>query len=176
MSHELRTPLNGVMGYAQILHNSKTLAKKDRDRVDMIYRCASDLLTLINDVLDLSKIEAQRMELYPTEFHFRSFLQSVIEMFRLKAELKNISFCYQSVGELPAGFRADEKRLRQVLINLLGNAIKFTDEGWDKIQIFCPQLVITDLVMPIMDGLKMIELVRASENWKDIVIIAASAK
>ena len=83
----------------------------------------------INDVLDISKIEAHKLELNPTEFHFPSFLQGVAEICRIKADQKNISFHYQHDDYLPTGIHADEKRLRQVLINLLGNAIKFTEAG-----------------------------------------------
>ncbi|MEG4269021.1 PAS domain S-box protein [Microcoleus sp. Pol12A4] len=129
MSHELRTPLNGIMGYAQILQRSKSLNQEERSRIDVIYQCGSHLLTLINDILDLSKIEAQKVELMPTDFHFPAFLQGVAEMCRIRAELKGIQFHFPSSPELPIGIRADEKRLRQVLINLLSNAIKFTDEG-----------------------------------------------
>lgn len=129
MSHELRTPLNGIMGYAQILQRSKFLKEEERSRVDVIYQCGSHLLTLINDILDLSKIEAQKVELLPTDFHFPAFLQGVAEMCRIRAELKGIHFHFQSTSEIPIGIRADEKRLRQVLINLLSNAIKFTDAG-----------------------------------------------
>lgn len=129
MSHELRTPLNGIMGYAQILQRSKVLNEEDRSRIDVIYQCGSHLLTLINDILDLSKIEAQKVELMPTDFHFPAFLQGVAEMCRIRAELKGIQFHFPSSPELPIGIRADEKRLRQVLINLLSNAIKFTDAG-----------------------------------------------
>ena len=129
MSHELRTPLNGIMGYAQILQRSKVLNEEERARIDVIYQCGSHLLTLINDILDLSKIEAQKVELMPTDFHFPAFLQGVAEMCRIRAELKGIHFHFPSSPELPIGIRADEKRLRQVLINLLSNAIKFTDEG-----------------------------------------------
>ncbi|MEG4446827.1 PAS domain S-box protein [Microcoleus sp. AT9_B5] len=129
MSHELRTPLNGIMGYAQILQRSKFLNEEERSRIDVIYQCGSHLLTLINDILDLSKIEAQKVELMPTDFHFPAFLQGVAEMCRIRAELKGIHFHFPSSPELPIGIRADEKRLRQVLINLLSNAIKFTDEG-----------------------------------------------
>ncbi|MEG4573075.1 PAS domain S-box protein [Microcoleus sp. N3A4] len=129
MSHELRTPLNGIMGYAQILQRSKVLNEEERSRIDVIYQCGSHLLTLINDILDLSKIEAQKVELMPTDFHFPAFLQGVAEMCRIRAELKGIHFHFPSTLELPIGIRADEKRLRQVLINLLSNAIKFTDEG-----------------------------------------------
>lgn len=129
MSHELRTPLNGIMGYAQILQRSKLLNEEERSRIDVIYQCGSHLLTLINDILDLSKIEAQKVELMPTDFHFPAFLQGVAEMCRIRAELKGIQFNFPSSPELPIGIRADEKRLRQVLINLLSNAIKFTDAG-----------------------------------------------
>ncbi|MEG4863732.1 MULTISPECIES: PAS domain S-box protein [unclassified Microcoleus] len=129
MSHELRTPLNGIMGYAQILQRSKVLKEEERSRIDVIYQCGSHLLTLINDILDLSKIEAQKVELMPTDFHFPAFLQGVAEMCRIRAELKGIQFNFPSSPELPIGIRADEKRLRQVLINLLSNAIKFTDAG-----------------------------------------------
>lgn len=129
MSHELRTPLNGIMGYAQILQRSKTVGEEERGQVNVIYQCGSHLLTMINDILDLSKIEAGKMELNPSDFHFPAFLQGVAEMCRIRAELKGINFHYQSTAELPTGVRADEKRLRQVLLNLLGNAIKFTDDG-----------------------------------------------
>ncbi|MEG4838223.1 PAS domain S-box protein [Microcoleus sp. B9-D4] len=129
MSHELRTPLNGIMGYAQILQRSKVLNEEERSRIDVIYQCGSHLLTLINDILDLSKIEAQKVELMPTDFHFPAFLQGVAEMCRIRAEIKGIHFHFPSSPELPIGIRADEKRLRQVLFNLLSNAIKFTDEG-----------------------------------------------
>lgn len=129
MSHELRTPLNGVIGYAQILQRTNTLSEEDRSRVAVIQQCGSHLLTLINDILDLSKIEARKVELTPTDFHLPAFLQGVAEMCRIRAELKGIHFQYESASELPIGIRADEKRLRQVLINLLSNAIKFTDTG-----------------------------------------------
>lgn len=127
MSHELRTPLNGILGYAQILE--QTLEGKERDGVNVIYQCGSHLLTLINDVLDLSKIEARKLELASTAVHLPSLLQSVVEMCRIKAEQKGIDFIYQPSPELPKGVGVDEKRLRQVLINLLGNAIKFTEAG-----------------------------------------------
>ncbi|MEO1402504.1 MAG: ATP-binding protein [Cyanobacteria bacterium J06635_1] len=129
MSHELRTPLNGILGYAQILQRSGTLTSKEKKGIGIINQCGSHLLTLINDILDLSKIEAQKMELHPTEFHLPSFLQGVAEICRIKAEQKGIEFAYETDGLLPVGICADEKRLRQVLINLLSNAIKFTDEG-----------------------------------------------
>lgn len=129
MSHELRTPLNGILGYAQILQLSPALTHKERKGVEVIHQCGSHLLTLINDILDLSKIEAGKMELYPQDFHFLTFLQGVVEICCIRAEQKGIFFLYQPSTQLPSGICADEKRLRQVLINLLGNAIKFTDSG-----------------------------------------------
>ena len=129
MSHELRTPLNGILGYAQIFQQDKSLNRKQQDGVNVIYQCGTHLLNLINDILDLSKIEARKMELYPTEIDLPTFLQGVVEMCRIKAEQKDIAFNYRESAPLPKIIIADEKRLRQVLINLLGNAIKFTDNG-----------------------------------------------
>ncbi len=129
MSHELRTPLNGILGYAQILRQSNNLSQKQAKGIEIINQCGSHLLTLINDILDLSKIEAQKMELHPVEFHFPSFLQSLVEIFRIKAEQKEINFVYHSDDLLPMSIKADEKLLRQILVNLLSNAIKFTEQG-----------------------------------------------
>ena len=128
MSHELRTPLNGILGYAQILNRSEPLTDRGSKGINIIYQCGSHLLNLINDVLDISKIEARKMELHPNNFHLPSFLEGIAEICRLRAEEKGIDFIYEPT-ELPLGVQADEKRLRQVLINLSGNAIKFTDRG-----------------------------------------------
>lgn len=129
MSHELRTPLNGILGYVQILERSPSISAKDLHGVSIIHQCGNHLLTLINDVLDLAKIEARKLELCPTEFHFPSFLQGVAELCHVRADQKGLAFTYQFAPDLPIGVCADEKRLRQVLINLLGNAIKFTERG-----------------------------------------------
>ena len=129
MSHELRTPLNGILGYAQIMNRSKSWGEKERNGVSIIHQCGSHLLTLINDILDLSKIEAGKLDLHPKAFHFPSFLQSIVEIVRIRTDQKQIDLIYLPDAELPEGIEADEKRLRQVLINLLGNAVKFTDKG-----------------------------------------------
>jgi predicted ATPase/signal transduction histidine kinase/DNA-binding NarL/FixJ family response regulator/tRNA A-37 threonylcarbamoyl transferase component Bud32 len=129
MSHELRTPLNGILGYAQILKRGSNLEESQVNGLNTIYQSGNHLLTLINDILDLSKIEARKLELYPDILHFGSFIESLSSIIRMRAEQKDVYFCYEAVGELPTGIKADEKRLRQVLINLLGNAIKFTDKG-----------------------------------------------
>lgn len=129
MSHELRTPLNGILGYAQILKRDKSLTSKQQDGLGIIQQCGEHLLNLINDILDLSKIEARKMELHLSEFHFPKFLKSITEIISIRAEQKGISFTYKSVSPLPTGVRGDETRLRQVLINLLSNAVKFTEIG-----------------------------------------------
>ncbi|BAY28179.1 two-component hybrid sensor and regulator [Nostoc carneum NIES-2107] len=135
MSHELRTPLNGILGYAQILGRSKALPEKERQGVNIIHQCGTHLLTLINDILDLSKIEARKLELAPQAFHLPSFLQGVVEICQIRAQQKGIEFHYEPDTDLPLGISADEKRLRQVLINLLGNGIKFTDRGSVTLQV-----------------------------------------
>ncbi len=129
MSHELRTPLNGILGYAQIMQRSRSWGEKEHQGVSIIHQCATHLLTLINDILDLSKIEARRLELMPQPVHLPAFLQGVVEMSRIRADQKGLTFHYLPDIPLPEGVKIDEKRLRQVLVNLLGNAAKFTDTG-----------------------------------------------
>ncbi|MBD2435410.1 MASE1 domain-containing protein [Nostoc sp. FACHB-110] len=142
MSHELRTPLNGILGYTQILQRTENLTEKGYKGIEIIHQCGFHLLTLINDVLDLSKIEARKMDLHPIDFHLPSFLEGVVEICRIKAEQKVIAFNYQPDEKLPVGIHGDEKRLRQVLINLLGNAIKFTDKGGVslKVNVISPEI------------------------------------
>jgi len=129
MSHELRTPLNGLLGYAQILKREPSLSEKQKERVGIIQQSGEHLLTLLNDILDLSKIEARKMELHLSDFQFPRFLEGITEIVRIRAEQKNIYFRYELLSPLPEKVTGDEKRLRQVLINLLGNAVKFTDSG-----------------------------------------------
>ena len=128
MSHELRTPLNGIMGYAQILNRTTdTTARKEG--LDIIYKSGSHLLTLINDILDLSKIEARKTELFPDDLSLPGFLDSTADIIRMRAQQKDVRFLYESDPELPGCIQADETRLRQVLLNLLGNGMKFTKSG-----------------------------------------------
>jgi predicted ATPase/signal transduction histidine kinase/DNA-binding response OmpR family regulator/tRNA A-37 threonylcarbamoyl transferase component Bud32 len=129
MSHEFRTPLNGVLGYAQIFQKDKTLTAQQRNGINIIYQCGEHLLTLINDILDLSKIETRTMELSPKEFHLPEFLEGIVQMCSIRAEQKGILLIYKALSPLPRVIQADEKRLRQVLINLLSNAVKFTEKG-----------------------------------------------
>ncbi|MDY7013090.1 MAG: ATP-binding protein, partial [Cyanobacteriota bacterium] len=129
MNHELRTPLNGILGYTQILQRDPETTSKQQKGLGVIHQCGSHLLTLINDILDLSKLEVQKMTLYPQDFHLANFLSTTVEICRIKAEQKGIAFHYQPADNLPTAAYADDKRLRQVLLNLLSNAVKFTDFG-----------------------------------------------
>lgn len=129
MNHELRTPLNGILGYAQILERDATLTQKQQQGISVIHKCGAYLLTLINDILDLAKIEARKMELYPQDFYLPHFFLNAADICTVKAHQKGIEFEYQAPDDLPAAVHADDKRLRQVLLNLLSNAIKFTDRG-----------------------------------------------
>lgn len=129
MSHELRTPLNGILGYAQILERDPAITRKQLDGVGIIRRSGDYLLNLINDILDLSKIEADRVDMVETDFNLEEFLQGITEIFEMRASQKNIAFLFEPINTLPLGIRSDEKRLRQILINLLGNAVKFTEQG-----------------------------------------------
>ncbi|MEH2458898.1 CHASE2 domain-containing protein [Nostoc sp.] len=129
MSHELRTPLNGILGFAQVLEQSPNMTAKNLEGVGIIYQCGSHLLMLINDILDLSKIEARKLDLVLTNVHLPNFLHGVTEICGIRAQQKGIGFNILISDRLPLVIEVDEKRLRQVLINLLGNAIKFTDSG-----------------------------------------------
>lgn len=129
MSHELRTPLNAILGYAQILRQGPGLSERQAQSLNAIHQSGQHLLTLINDLLDLARIEAGKLELCPTDMDLSAFLPAVAGIVRLRAEEKALLFSCKASRELPAAVQADEKRLRQTLLNLLDNAVKFTDRG-----------------------------------------------
>jgi signal transduction histidine kinase/DNA-binding LacI/PurR family transcriptional regulator/DNA-binding NarL/FixJ family response regulator len=129
MSHELRTPLNGILGYVQILAHAADLRPPQAQGLQVIQQSGEHLLTLINDILDLAKIEAGKLELMPSSVHFPTFLDGIIGIIRARAEAKQLIFRFEPGTRLPSVIRADETRLRQVLLNLLGNAVKFTEQG-----------------------------------------------
>jgi signal transduction histidine kinase/ActR/RegA family two-component response regulator len=129
MSHELRTPLNAVLGFAQVMERDAALSSRQKEHLGIISRSGEHLLSLINDVLEMSKIEAGRVTLNETTFDLRRLLQSVAEMFQLRAEAKRLQLRCELAEDLPRLVHGDEGKLRQVLINLLGNAIKFTHTG-----------------------------------------------
>lgn len=129
MSHELRTPLNGIIGYTQILKNDLSLTDRQREGLNVIDRSANHLLGLINDILDLSKIEAEKIEIEAGTFVFSDFLSGINEMINIRAKAKNIKVIFNKKTQLPEFVLGDKKRLGQVLLNLLNNAVKFTDFG-----------------------------------------------
>ncbi|WNJ95563.1 ATP-binding protein [Vibrio ruber] len=130
MSHELRTPLNAILGYAQLIHRAPELNEQQKDGLNTIIQSGQHLLTLINDLLDLSKIEAGRMDLAPEAIDLTRCFQSVLEIIRIKAAQKNLDLKLQLKPQILPWVFVDEKRLRQVLLNLLGNAVKYTDTGY----------------------------------------------
>lgn len=129
MSHELRTPLNAVLGYAQLLQRHDNLTEKQFRSLQMIERSGDSLLVLINEILDLSKIEAGKLDLQSSPVELPSFVEDIVAVTRIRAERKSVLFEHERGANLPQTIRTDENRLRQVLLNLLDNAIKFTDPG-----------------------------------------------
>jgi CheY-like chemotaxis protein len=129
MSHELRTPLNGILGFSRLLDRSTNLSADEKKNLAIIQRSGEHLLNLINDVLDMSKIEAGRAVLSEKEFDMFQLLDDVENMFRLQAEEKGLQLIIECDADLPQYVRTDEVKLRQVLVNLLGNALKFTKQG-----------------------------------------------
>ena len=129
MSHELRTPLNAILGFTQIMNRDRSLNKSQIENLSIIGRSGEHLLALINDVLDMSKIESGRVTLHQTDFDLWESLYLVIEMFQMRAETKDLYLKLEKSDDLPQFIRTDEKKLRQVLINLISNALKFTKTG-----------------------------------------------
>lgn len=129
ISHELRTPLNSILGYAQLMGEDTTVPPHRRQAVAVIKRGGEHLLSLIEGTLDIAHIEAGKLTLSARPMRFAEVMQELADMFELQAEEKGLEFRYEPAGTLPDVVRADEKRVRQILINLLGNAIKFTTRG-----------------------------------------------
>lgn len=129
ISHELRSPLNSILGYAQLLEKDKDLSATQLNKVGLIRRSGDHLADLIEGLLDISRIEAGRLEIRRDQVLIRVLLQELVEMFRLQAESKGIQFHYHPCPYMPEIVSTDEKHLRQILINLLSNAVKFTSEG-----------------------------------------------
>ncbi|WP_151635873.1 AAA family ATPase [Noviherbaspirillum aerium] len=137
ISHELRTPLNGVLGYAQILRQDTTLNARQVAGVDVIRQSGEHLLTLINDILDIAKIEAGKLSLNPSDIRLTDFLYVITQIINVKATQKGLQFISDIAPDLPNGIRVDARLLRQVLLNLLANAIKFTDCGQVTLRVRC---------------------------------------
>jgi len=135
MSHELRTPLNAILGFSELMVRDSKLTPEQRENINIISRSGSHLLTLINDVLDMSKIEAGKVVLEEHACDLKSMIESLADMFRLRAKDKGLELIVDLASDIPRYVRADEGKLRQVLINLLGNAVKFTQEGYIDLRI-----------------------------------------
>ena len=129
MSHELRTPLNAILGFSQLMARDSSLLRSQQEHLGIITRSGEHLLALINDVLEMSKIEAERTTLNEQSFDLYRLLHSLQEMLQLKAKSKGLQLIFECASDVPQFVQTDESKLRQVLINLLGNAIKFTQTG-----------------------------------------------
>lgn len=129
MSHELRTPLNAILGFTQLMVRDPALAPEQRENLEIINRSGQHLLSLINDVLEMSKIESGRTRLFEQCFDFYRMLEDLENMFALRADNKGLLLAFERGEDVPRYLRADESKLRQVLINLVGNAVKFTEKG-----------------------------------------------
>ncbi|MBN1370699.1 MAG: response regulator [Anaerolineaceae bacterium] len=129
MSHEIRTPLNAILGFTELLQRDENLSSSQRANINVIHRSGDMLLSLINNVLDLSKIEAGRMMMNEQVFSLRAMMGNLQEMFRLRAAEKDVDLVFECDEKVPTLLRTDESKLRQVLLNLLSNALKFTTSG-----------------------------------------------
>jgi signal transduction histidine kinase/FixJ family two-component response regulator len=165
LSHELRTPLNAVLGYAQLLERDETIPARRQASIKTIRRSAEHLSGLIDGLLDISRIEAGRMQVYSNEINIHDFLDQLVEMFRLQAEAKGVAFRHLRAPELPLHVRTDEKRLRQILVNLLGNAIKYTDEGRIDFEVAYRSQVATFTVRDTGPGIAADEMDRIFEPF-----------
>ncbi|QEP33990.1 response regulator [Malaciobacter pacificus] len=129
MSHELRTPLNAILGFANLLRKSSNINEQEKKNLEVIKRSGNHLLNIINEILELSKIEAGKIELVPKTFEFHEFIKDIESMFAFRCESKGLNFKLNVDSNVPNIIKADEQRLRQILINLLGNSLKFTING-----------------------------------------------
>lgn len=151
MSHELRTPLNAILGYSQLMTRSKDISPLIRDNLQIISRSGEHLLGLINQVLDMSKIEAGRMTVNEREFDLYSLLTDIEGMFRIRTQDKEVRLIIERHPEAPRYIRTDEMKLRQILINLLNNAFKFTEAGYVMLRVDYAPLPMPKLLFAIED-------------------------
>ena len=135
MSHEIRTPMNAILGYSQLLQDDDNLSKIQRENLKTINKSGEHLLALINDILDMSKIEAGRIVLKPSHFNFIELLKEVEQLFKFKAQQKELDLSFKINDNVPKTIFADESKIKQVIINLIGNAIKFTEKGFVHISV-----------------------------------------
>jgi GAF domain-containing protein/CheY-like chemotaxis protein len=165
MSHELRTPMNAILGFTQLLNHDSSLNQKQQDYLGIIGRSGEHLLSLLNDVLEMSKIEAGRITLNCNDFDLLHLLQSLEEMFHLKAQSKGLRLNFEyHKEEIPQYIYGDESKLRQVLINLVGNAIKFTESG--EVTLRCSYYFVSSSAGTLSECEKLCEL-RSQNGFGD---------
>ena len=152
MSHELRTPLNAILGFSQLMNRSSNHNPSQQENLGIIMRSGEHLLTLINQVLDLSKIEAGRITLNEQNFDLYRLLDDLQDMFRLRADDKHLQLLFERLPDVPQYVRTDEVKLRQVLINLLNNALKFTQEGGVSVRVVSGQWSAVTPPTPLSKG------------------------
>ncbi len=151
MSHELRTPLNAILGFSNLLRREPELAEVQREKLDIINRSGEHLLSLINDVLEIAKIEAGRVQLEIAPFDLGGMVCGVAEMMRVRAEEKGLQLSLDQSSSFPRYIKGDEARLRQILVNLVGNAVKFTETGQIIIRLGLKQDIQPHLLMEVED-------------------------
>ncbi|MEI8202584.1 MAG: PAS domain S-box protein [Bacteroidota bacterium] len=178
MSHEIRTPLNAIIGFSQLISRDKLLSDSQKEYNLSIIRASEHLLELINDILELSKVEAGRVVLNPTNVDLHSLFDDIQMIFKERAQSKHIQFMFEIDENLPQYVVVDESKLRQIFVNLIGNAIKFTDEGGiavracvDKIDMFTDKLIVE-----IQDSGPGIEKSELNELFKHFVQTSAGIK
>ncbi len=165
ISHELRTPLNSILGYAQIMDGDPSIPGHRKQAVSVIRRSGEHLLSLIEGTLDIARIESGKLKLNIKMLPFRELVQQIVSMFKLQAQNKGLDFVYQPLSELPMTVRGDGGRLRQILINIVGNAIKFTREGRVSLRIKYQNEIATIEVEDTGPGISESDLERVFEPF-----------
>ena len=151
MSHELRTPLNAILGFSELMSMDSNATTSQKDTLAIINRSGAHLLNMINDVLDISKIEAGRLELEIQAFDLLKLIEDIGDMFSIRAQSKQLSFKVEIATNIQQYIKADSSKLRQILINLLGNAIKFTHDGGVILRVSTQPLADNVLVLLVID-------------------------
>lgn len=168
MSHELRTPLNGILGFTQILKRDQTLSPQQVNNIRTIEQAGEHLLLLLNNILDMAKVEGNKIELQITEFNFNDFLKAIVNLIKIRAHQKGINFIDKFQSKLPIAIKSDKTRLRQIIVNLLINAIKFTEHGSVKFKVSCHEEKIRFLVEDTGIGIASDKLETIFESFSQL--------